>query len=132
MENTMDSIVFGPDLALGIPVLDQSHRIVFDMLETLETLPRPAYDEACRQLASEFKEHLREENSLMDRIGYPAADAHRAAHGTLMASIARVLLLLGAGEEAAARQVVGTLPDWIEAHINSMDLALAVAVSRQG
>lgn len=126
----MDSIVFGPDLALGVPVIDQSHRIVFDMLEAMQELPRPAFDKACRELATEFMEHLREENSLMERIGYPAAPAHRAAHGHLLEQIARVLRLLRDGEEATARQVVGTLPDWLEAHINTMDLALAIAVSR--
>ncbi|KQV56384.1 MULTISPECIES: hypothetical protein [unclassified Duganella] len=46
----MDSVVFGPDLALGIPVLDQSHRIVFDMLDAMAGLPRPAFDQACREL----------------------------------------------------------------------------------
>ena len=126
----MDSIVFGPDLALGIPVLDQSHRIVFVMLEAMESLPRPAFDQACRELATEFIEHLREENSLMERIDYAAAQAHRAAHGNLLERIARVLRLLRDGEEATARDIVRSLPDWLEAHINTMDLALAIAVSR--
>jgi hemerythrin len=126
----MDSIVFGPDLALGIPVLDQSHRIVFDMLEAMENLPRPAFDKACRELATEFMEHLREENSLMERIDYPAAQVHRAAHGNLLERISRVLRLLRDGEEATARDIVRSLPDWLEAHINTMDLALAIAVSR--
>ncbi|MTW12656.1 hypothetical protein GM658_18765 [Pseudoduganella eburnea] len=126
----MDSIVFGPDLALGIPVLDQSHRIVFDMLEAMENLPRPAFDKACRELATEFMEHLREENSLMERIDYPAAQVHRAAHGNLLERISRALRLLRDGEEATARDIVRSLPDWLEAHINTMDLALAIAVSR--
>lgn len=126
----MDSIVFGPDLALGIPVLDQSHRIIFDMLEAMETLPRPAFDAACHELAAEFIEHLREENSLMERIGYPAAQAHRAAHGNLLERVARALRLLKDNEEVTARDVIRALPDWLEAHINTMDLALAVAVSR--
>lgn len=125
----MDSIAFGPDLALGIPVLDQSHRIVFDMLEAMKGLPRPAFDTACRELATEFLEHLREENSLMERIGYAAAPVHRAAHGNLLEKAARVLRLLRDNEEATAREIIRTLPDWIEAHINTMDLALAVAAS---
>ncbi len=126
----MDSIVFGPDLALGIPELDQSHRIVFDMLDAMENMPRPAFDQACRELATEFIEHLREENSLMERIGYPAAPGHRAAHGHLLERISRVLRLLRDDDEAGARKIVSTLPDWLEAHINTMDLALAIAASR--
>jgi hemerythrin-like metal-binding protein len=126
----MDSIVFGPDLALGVPVLDQSHRIVFDMLAAMETLPRPAFDSACEQLAAEIIEHLREENSLMERIGYPAAQAHRFAHGNLLEKVARTLRLLKDNDESTAREIIRTLPDWLEAHINTMDLALAVAVSR--
>ena len=126
----MDSIVFGPDLALGIPELDQSHRVVFDMLDAMDGLPRPAFDQACRALADEFAEHLREEDSLMERIGYPAAAGHRATHRELLETMAKVLQLLQDGDESAARRIVGTFPDWIEAHINTMDLALAIAVSR--
>lgn len=126
----MDSIVFGPDLALGIPVLDQSHRIVFDMLDAMEGMSRPAFDAACRELTAEFREHLREENSLMERIAYPAAQAHRIAHGHLLEKAARVLRLLKDDDEAGAREIIRSLPDWLEAHINTMDLALAVAVSR--
>jgi len=126
----MDSIVFGPDLALGIPELDQSHRILFDLLESMASLPRPAFDQACRQLAVEFMQDLREENRLMERIAYPAAAAHRAAHGKILESIASLLRLLKQGDEAAARKIVHSLPDWIEAHINTMDLALAIAASR--
>jgi len=128
----MDSIVFGPDLALGIPVLDQSHRIVFDMLETLEHLPRPAFDQSCRELAVEVREHFREEARLMEQIAYAAAPAHHAAHDELLDMVARVLGLLQEDEENAARDIVRTLPDWIEAHINTMDLALAVAASHLG
>lgn len=127
----MDSHVFGPDLALGIPVLDQSHRIVFDMLETMQGLHRPAFDEACRALAQELAEHLREEDMLMEEINYPPAPAHHAAHDHLQGAIRRVLGLLAQDDEAAARAIIRTLPDWIEAHINTMDLALAVAISRR-
>ncbi len=126
----MESHVFGPDLALGIPILDQSHRLVFDMLDKMDGLPRPAFDQACRELAAEFMEHLREENSLMERIGYPAAAVHRAAHGELLASVGAIQRQLGAGNEAAARQAVRELGDWLEAHINTMDLALAIAASK--
>ena len=75
-------------------------------------------------------EHLREENSLMERIGYPAAQAHRIAHGHLLEQVARALRLLQDNEEATARDIIRALPEWLEAHINTMDLALAVAVSR--
>jgi hemerythrin-like metal-binding protein len=132
LDIAMDSIVFGPNLALGIPVLDQSHRIVFDMLEAMASLPRPAFDEACRALAAELGEHLREEASLMAQIGYTAAPAHRAAHDELLENVARVLRLLQDGQDKAAREFIGALPDWLEAHINTMDLALAVAASQLG
>lgn len=125
----MDSHVFGPDLALGIPVMDQSHRIIFDLLESIEGLARPAFDEACHKLAAELAEDLAEENHLMDSINYPLAVAHRAAHDSLLASIDQALCLLAAGDEHGARRIVHHLADWIEAHINTMDLALAVAAS---
>ena len=126
----MDSIVFGPDLALGIPVMDQSHRIVFDLLESMQSLARPAFDAACHQLAAELAEDLAEENRLMATIQYPLAAAHRAAHDSLLASLDHALCLLAADDETGARQIVHSLPDWFAAHINTMDLALAIAASR--
>ncbi|WP_342118707.1 bacteriohemerythrin [Pseudoduganella sp. OTU4001] len=125
----MDSIVFGPDLALGIPVMDQSHRIIFDLLQSIDALPRPAFEEACHQLAEEFAQDLAEENHLMEAIGYPLAATHRAAHDSLLASLDQACCLLAAGDESSARRMVRALPDWVEAHINTMDLALAIAAS---
>lgn len=125
----MDSIVFGPDLALGIPVMDQSHRIIFALLESMQSLPRPAFDEACQALTAEFAEDLAEENRLMAAIAYPLRETHRAAHAALLASLDQALGLLAAGDESGARDIMRSLPDSIEAHINTMDLALAVAAS---
>jgi hemerythrin len=68
----------------------------------------------------------------MAQIGYTAAPAHRAAHDELLENVARVLRLLQDGQDKAAREIIGTLPDWLEAHINTMDLALAVAASQLG
>jgi hemerythrin-like metal-binding protein len=126
----MDSIVFGPDLALGIPVMDQSHRIIFDLLDSLDTLPRPAFDAACHRLADEIAEDLAEENRLMDSIHYPLAAVHRAAHESMQAKLGELLCLLVADDEEGARAIVRAMPDWVEAHINTMDLALAVALSK--
>jgi len=126
----MDSIVFGPDLALGIPVMDQSHRIIFDLLEAMQHLPRPAFDEACQRLANELATDLEEENQLMRTINYAPADVHQAAHSCIVAAIARAQCLLANGNEVGSREIVRSLPDWLEAHINTMDLALAVAVTR--
>lgn len=126
----MDSIVFGPDLALGIPVMDQSHRIIFDLLEAMQLLPRPAFDNACQLLARELATDLEEENRLMRTIDYALADVHKAAHNYIIATIAQAQCSLVNGDEISSREIVRSLPDWLEAHINTMDLALAVAVTK--
>jgi len=126
----MDSIVFGPDLALGIPVMDQSHRVIFNLLEAMQRLPRPDFDDSCRRLATELAADLTEENRLMRAINYAAADVHHAAHDSLQAEIDEAQCLLATGDEAGARAIIRSLPGWVEAHINTMDLALAIAVTR--
>jgi len=127
----MDCIAFGPDLALGIPVMDQSHRIIFDLLEAMQHLPRPAFDDACRQLATELAEDLSEENRLMRAINYEAILVHQAAHESLLKAIHQVQCLLDKGDEIGSREIVDSLPNWVEAHINTMDLALAVEVTKR-
>lgn len=126
----MDSIIFGPDLALGIPVMDQSHRIVLDLLEAMQRLPRPAFDDACRRLATELAADLTEENRLMRDINYVPSVVHQAAHNSLLAEIDRAQCLLALGDETGSREIIRSLPEWVEAHINTMDLALAIAVTR--
>jgi hemerythrin len=126
----MDPIVFGPDLALGIPVMDHSHRIVFDLLEAMRLLPRPAFDDACRRLSTELAADLSEENQLMRDINYAPAVVHQAAHNSLLAEIDRAQCLLANGDETGSREIIRSLPDWVEAHINTMDLAWAIAVTR--
>lgn len=76
-----------------------------------------------------FGPDLAEENRLMESIAYPLRAAHCAAHDSLLASLDHALCLLAAGNEPGARQIVRSLPDWFEAHINTMDLALAIAAS---
>jgi hemerythrin-like metal-binding protein len=110
--------------------MDQSHRIVFELLEAMQHLPRPAFDDACRQLASELTEDLIEENRLMRSIDYAAALVHQTAHDSLLEAIDQAQCLLADGDEVRARAIVSTLPNWVEAHINTMDLALAVEVTR--
>jgi len=126
----MDRIVFGPDLALGIPVMDQSHRIVFGLLEAMQDLPRPDFDNACDQLAAELATDLAEENQLMRSIDYAATDVHQAAHDCLLTEVGRTQRQLASGDETGARKIIHSLSHWLEAHINTMDLALAIAVSR--
>jgi len=126
----MDSIVFGPDLALGIPVMDQSHRIIFELLETMRHLPRPAFDEACQRLATELATDLNEETRLMRAINYAPADVHKAAHNGILTAISQAQCQLASDDEFEAREIIRSLPDWLEAHINTMDLALAVALTK--
>lgn len=126
----MDSLAFTPDLALGIPVMDQSHRIVFARLEELQNLPPRALDQACARLAIELAADLREEERLMAAINYPAAEVHQSTHRSLLAQIDLARARLAEGDELAARKILGSLESWIAAHINTMDLALAIALSR--
>jgi len=115
---------------LGVPVIDQAHRVIFKLLDGLERLPRPAFDNACQQLIKEFIEDLNEENRLMDDLDYPQAPEHRAAHDRLLEALHNAVHLLRRGDEQSARRAVHFLPEWIDKHINTMDLALAVALLR--
>jgi len=126
----MDCIVFGPDLALGIPVMDQSHRIIFNLLDAMQDLPRPAFDGALRQLAIELTEDLAEENRLMQAINYEATLVHHAAHESLLETIERAQRLLANDDKLGTREIIDSLANWIEAHINTMDLALAVEITK--
>lgn len=127
----MDMHVFGPDLALGIPALDQGHKVIFDLLIGLESLPRPQFDDACRELVAELSEDIQNEEELMASIAYPNAEVHCAAHARLLECLDHAMVLLARGDEASARRAIHFLPEWIEAHINTMDLALAVALSKR-
>jgi len=126
----MDSFILGPGLALGIPVLDQSNRIVFELLERMQDLPRPEFDQACKRLASELAEDLAEENQLMRAINYAAAEAHEEAHVGLLDAVEHAQSLLVRGDLVNSRAIIRSLSNWIEAHINTMDLALAIAITR--
>lgn len=126
----MDCIVFGPNLALGIPVMDQSHRIIFNLLDAMQDLPRPVFDDALRQLAIELTEDLAEENRLMRAINYDATLVHQAAHESLLEATERAQRLLANDDKLGTREIIDSLANWIEAHINTMDLALAVEITK--
>lgn len=110
----MDSRVnlWSPSIEFGIPEIDDQHRELFELAATF----RGHGDEirvmkALAILCDYAKVHLRDEEELMARIGYPDIEAHRQAHSDFRRMLRHLL-------QDARSLTLDQVADRVEALIN--------------
>ena len=121
----MDSRVnsWSPSIEFGIPEIDDQHRELFELAATF----RGHGDEirvmkALAILCDYAKVHLRDEEELLVRIGYPDIEAHRQAHSDFRKMLrpllqdARSLTL-----DQVADRVEALINGWFYNHIVRVD-----------
>lgn len=128
----MDSHVnaWSPSIEFGIPEIDNQHRELFELAATF----RGQGDDirvmkAVAMLCDYAKVHLRDEEELLVKIGYPDIEAHRAAHSEFRKMLldllqdARALTL-----DQVASRVEALINGWFYNHILNVDRQYLPAV----
>ena len=121
----MDSRIntWSPNIEFGIPEIDSQHRELFELAATF----RGQGDDirvmkALSILCDYANVHLRDEEELLVRIGYPDIEAHRASHGEFRKMLrdllqdARALTL-----DQVAYRVEALINGWFYNHILHLD-----------
>ena len=125
-------VQWDPALAIGEPDIDQAHQLIFQeggrLMEALSgAATKDEVEDLLTFLATYALQHFREEESLMDRTGYPPVASHHQQHLDFMqalASVHREFEQRGASlklQERLRRMVF----DWLRDHIAAADLAFA-------
>lgn len=114
---------------LGIAAIDHAHADLLELLARLRHLTEDEFPQACTTLAACLKRDFAEEERLMETARYDALAVHRAEHTRVLEQLRQATAAFESGDPAPLRSTVLELSDWLEAHIVTMDMALAVALT---
>jgi hemerythrin len=113
------------DIALGIPEMDDAHKELFYMLAQLQDAADEDFASGSQELMRALEADLRAENELMARHAYAQRDEHTAEHARIVACLRHAI---GSDDSARSRRALRLLAVWLQAHMDTMDAALARAL----
>ena len=113
------------DITLGIPEMDDAHKELFYMLAQLQDASDEDFASGSQELMRALEEDLRAEDELMTAAGYARRAEHTAEHARIMACLHHAM---EAEDRAHGRKAIRLLAVWLQAHMDTMDVALAVAL----
>jgi len=115
-------------LMLGIPTIDEQHRCLVALINTLHDeasnpIPdRAVIGEVLEGLVDYTHNHFIEEEVMFQRYGYPQTTAHTEEHGQFTAKAMDWLLRFEEGEEVDI-EAMEFLKEWLLHHILEEDRA---------
>ena len=99
------AVKWTPDLSVGVKHIDDQHKIMIDFLDEYT------------------KQHFRDEEAYMEKIGYPEIEAQRKAHASFIENLTK---LKSEYNESGGNILViinanNMVVDWLSNHIRKMD-----------
>jgi hemerythrin-like metal-binding protein len=120
---------------LGIPKIDQQHRILLDLINKfIENQKDPENLHQTRliltKLVNYCKYHFKTEETLIEIFNYGHADNHKKEHTDFTALMEKTILDYDNGTIASADHLAGFFISWILEHILIHDRNYAVHIRR--
>lgn len=114
------------DLAVGVPTMDDQHKVLLRLINRLADLTESGGGGASirivlGQLVDYTRFHFKDEESVMAGHGFPGIDAHRKIHAEFVAEVERLASSVGRGTEVDAASLLPVLKDWLVKHIQGTD-----------
>jgi len=122
------AIAWAPNLSVGVEHIDNQHKIWFEkaneLFEAGKAQRAKEYIDTMIDFLDEYtKQHFKDEEEYMEKIGYPEIDAQKKAHASFVKDLAKlksdynesggnILVIINAN-----KMVV----NWLTNHITSMD-----------
>jgi hemerythrin len=123
-------------LALDVPVIDNDHKRLFELLNRVRFLEFAGDDtaavaDALSELLLYTQTHFRREEKLMELGNYPGLDAHRRAHRKFTGRVAEVAARFRATPKAFhVHEIYQMLADWLVDHVLGEDMKIKPYVAR--
>lgn len=124
----MEEQGWSSEMALGVPAMDNAHRAFVAELNRLASAPDDRFAAGFHALIASMERDFREEEELMEAIGFPGVQAHSEQHARVLGGMHHAASRVMEGDLATGRGAVEFLQQWFRLHLSTMDLALAVAI----
>lgn len=122
------AITWTPNLSVGVNQIDDQHKIWFDkaneLFEAGKAQRAKEYINTMIDFLDEYtKQHFRDEEAYMEKIGYPEIDAQKKAHASFIKDLAK---LKSEYNESGGNLLViinanKMVINWLTNHITTMD-----------
>ncbi len=117
------------EMSSGVPMMDQLHHDIFEALEKVSRSTDQAFSNEYRIFVAKMEYAFRREDQWMEEIDLPASNLHQEQHARVLGALHNVHSRVMDGELRLGREVVDhLLPQWLEFHISTVDMALALAM----
>jgi histidinol dehydrogenase len=134
-------IEWNDDFSVGVAEIDEQHRRLIGILNRLGDCCSKAHVSSaefaavCNQVLAELfaytQEHFADEEAYMEKIGYPALEAHRAQHAAFFEKVAHYTLL-DTDTHGRGREIHTYLVQWLTGHILSNDRRFCTFAEQSG
>lgn len=120
-------ITWTPDMSVGVPELDDDHRIIVALINQLAAAQNVddagVVEAVLDRLALYVDEHFLREEEYMESVGFPGLQAHRHIHHDLTNKVEQIRLdfFLGKSDSIGA-DTLEFLTGWLRQHILVEDM----------
>lgn len=124
----MDELEWTPDMELGVPLMDLAHQALLEQIARLLRGPDQRLEAGFLSLTDALERDFREEELLMETIGFPGIQLHREQHARVLTTLHRT----NAADVHAVRRTATLLLRWFRLHLATLDTVLAAALELAG
>lgn len=124
----MLKLIWSEIYSVGVPELDNQHKKIFTLLNTLidigeDSLSSEEISEALNEMTQYAYIHFDSEEKYMATIGFPDLKSHELEHHEFTEKTTEFCLDVMAGSEETTRKIINYLSHWWVNHILKMDMA---------
>ena len=133
----MAIISWSEEYSVKVASIDRQHQKLFGMLNELHDAMKSGAGSKVaptilKGLVAYTREHFSNEESIMQRVKYPAFAQHKAEHDKLTAQVVSMLAEFEAGKAVLTLQLLEFLRKWLQVHILDCDKKYSSSLEAAG
>ena len=120
----MSYLEWTPDLDVGVGEMNDEHKQLIELMNRFHEVaesnaPRADAVKALEELGEFTVKHFRDEEAVMERIGFPGLDPHRRIHKRLLEQLGEHVEKFK--QSGQSGELLMFLKVWLKAHIKGID-----------
>jgi len=120
-------ITWTPEMSVGVPALDDDHRILVGLINKLadaqDVNDAGMIESVLDSLAIYVEEHFQREEEYMESVGFPHLTEHRVIHRDLTKKVEQIRLDFFLGNrDSIGEYTFAFLKEWLRQHILVEDM----------
>jgi hemerythrin-like metal-binding protein len=129
----MAYIAWKPAYEVGVPEIDEQHKILLSYVNKLEEAKglennEKVIRETIVNVVNYTKTHFADEEKLMREAGYPLAGQHQALHAGIINQVVSILEKLKTQQSVAVDELLHFLRDWFINHVIEHDKQISLFI----